>query len=64
VREPFRAMPREDMSVWEREYSAWRHSSWTPDDLWATLVATIVDVYQLDDSSAVAPETILREPSA
>jgi len=61
VREPRRDIPLTDMSVWAREYDTWRHSSWTPGDVWATLVSTIAEVYQLDGSYAITPETVLRE---
>jgi len=64
VREPCRAMPQADMSVWAQEYNAWREFAWTPEDVWATLISTIVEVYKLDASFVIAPETILRQPSA
>jgi hypothetical protein len=64
VREPRRdTVPPTDMSVWAREYNAWRQFAWTPEDVWATLVSTIVEVYQLDPSIMIDPETILREPN-
>jgi hypothetical protein len=48
------------MSIWAREYNVWRESSWTPEDVWATLVSLIVDVYKLDASFVVTPETIFQ----
>jgi hypothetical protein len=59
VREPCKARPQADMSVWAREYGAWREAAWTPEDVWATLVSTIVEVYKLDASFEVTPGTIL-----
>jgi dephospho-CoA kinase len=63
AREPQRASPQVDASLQAREYIAWRHYAWTPEDVWATLVSPIVEVYQLDASFVIAPETILRQPS-
>jgi hypothetical protein len=63
VRQPCRAVPQADMSIWAREYGAWRSAIWTPEDLWATLVFNIVDGYRLDPSFVISPETILRLPS-
>jgi len=60
VREPCKARPQADMSIWAREYNVWRESSWTPEDVWATLVSLIVDVYKLDASFVVTPETIFQ----
>ncbi len=62
VRQPCRAVPQADMSVWAREYRAWRESVWTPEDVWATLVSTMAEVYQLN-ASVITPGMILREPS-
>lgn len=59
VRTPQRPSLKEDMSAWSREYNAWRQFPWTPEDVWATLVSIIVDVYQLRDSLVVTPETAL-----
>jgi len=64
VREPCGAKSQSDMSVWARERPAWRHCPWTPEDIWATLVSIIVGVYEVTDSSCVAPEMVLREPRA
>jgi hypothetical protein len=51
VREPCRAIPQADMSVWAREYNAWRQYAWSPEDVWATLVSIVADVYKLARSS-------------
>ena len=64
VREPCRAAPGPDMSAWAREYKAWRECPWTPEDVWATLVATIKDAYELGNSTEIVPETILRKPAS
>lgn len=61
VREPCRAVVQADMSVWAREYGAWRQSVWTPEDVWATLVWNIADAYGLDPTAVIAPDTILLE---
>jgi hypothetical protein len=63
VREPCRAKPQADMSIWAEEFGAWRRSAWTPEDVWATLVSIIIEVYCVDASFVVGPETILREPT-
>ena len=63
VRQPCRAVPQADMSIWAREFSAWREAAWTPEDVWATLVSNIVDGYGLDPSFVISPKTILRLPS-
>jgi hypothetical protein len=56
ARKPFSTtLPKTVAARWE-----WRTSSWRPEDIWATLVATITDVYQLDESRVVTPKTILR----
>lgn len=62
VREPCRARRQQDMSIWAREYSAWRDAKWTPEDVWTTLVSTIADAYELNPSFEITPQTILREP--
>jgi hypothetical protein len=62
VRKPCQARPQADMTVWAREYGAWRESEWTPEDIWATLVATIAQVYKTDASFVIGPTTILRQP--
>ena len=64
VRKACKPVPQKDMSVWSREYSAWRESKWTPEDVWATLVSTIVEVYKPDASFVIVPGTALRKPSA
>lgn len=51
------------MSVWAREYGAWRSRSWSPDDVWATLVSLIRDVYGLEANCQITSETVLREPA-
>lgn len=61
VRGPCRAVRQADMSVWAREYRAWKQSVWTPEDIWATLVSIIADVCKPDNSLAISPETILRK---
>lgn len=66
IREPcraFRAAPGNDVSTWAREYKAWRECPWTPEDVWATLVATIKKAYELGASAEILPETILRKPT-
>jgi hypothetical protein len=63
VRQPCRAVPQADMSIWAREFGAWQNAVWTPEDAWATLVSNIVDGYGLDPSFVISPETILRLPS-
>ncbi len=63
VREPCKARPQADMSVWAREYHAWRESAWSAEDVWATLISTIVEIYELDGSFVIGPETILQKPS-
>jgi len=63
VREPCKAKVQADMSVWAREYQAWRVSEWTPEDVWATLVATIVEVYKPDASLVISPDTVFQMPS-
>jgi hypothetical protein len=61
ARKPFpTTLPKTDTARWARNYHEWRTSSWRPEDIWATLVATITDVYQLDESRVVTPKTILR----
>lgn len=62
VREPCKARRQADMSVWAREYQAWRESAWTAEDVWATLVSTIVETYKPDPSIVIRPDTILRRP--
>lgn len=62
VREPCRAVAQADMSIWAREYSAWRDAKWTPEDVWTTLVSTIADAYELNPSFEITPQTVLREP--
>ena len=66
VGQPCRAMSGAEMvsSVRAREYTAWRETAWTREDVWATLVATIVDAYQLGPSHSISPDTVLREPTA
>ena len=59
VRTPSRPLPKGDMSAWFREYNEWRQFPWTPEDMWATLVSILVDVYEFGDSSAITPQTIL-----
>jgi hypothetical protein len=54
--------PRGDKMEWAREYMAWRQYPWTPEDVWATLVAKMRDAYKLDHSIAVVPETLLCVP--
>jgi hypothetical protein len=58
----FAKMPS-DMSGWAREYGAWREAPWSPGDVWATLVAKIIEVYQPEESLAITPETVLRSPT-
>jgi hypothetical protein len=55
--------PKDNVAGWAKGYQEWRHSVWKPEDIWATLVSTIVDVYKLDNSIEIVPETILREPA-
>lgn len=63
VRTPCRAVPGRDMSVWAREYGAWRSRPWSPEDVWATLVSLIRDVYGLEANCQITTETVLREPA-
>jgi hypothetical protein len=63
VREPRRAVPQGDTLACAGEYTAWRQYAWTPEDVWATLVSTIAEVYKLDSSFAISSETILWQPS-
>jgi hypothetical protein len=63
VREQCKARPQADMTLWAREYHAWREAAWTPEDVWATLVSTIVDVYKPDASLVISSETVLRKPN-
>ena len=49
------------MTAWARGYHEWRVSVWKPEDVWATLVAAIKDVYHLEESLEIRPETVLRE---
>jgi len=60
VRSPCCAVPQKDMSIWAREYGAWRSAVWTPEDVWATLVSNVVDGYGLDPSFVIFPKTVLR----
>lgn len=50
-----------DMTAWAQGYREWRESVWKPEDIWATLVAAIKDVYNLDESFEIDSETRLRE---
>lgn len=50
-----------DMTAWARGYREWRQSVWKPEDVWATLVAAIKDVYLLDEFSIIDSETRLSE---
>jgi hypothetical protein len=50
-----------DLTAWARGYREWQESVWTPEDIWATLVAAIKDVYHLDESFMIDSETGLRE---
>jgi hypothetical protein len=63
VRDPREPVLQSDMSAWARERRAWREFPWTPEDVWATLVSKIVEVYRLDSFCAVTPEMLLRDPS-
>ncbi len=40
VRQSCRAVPQVDMSIWAREFNAWRKAAWTPEDVWATSCLT------------------------
>jgi len=62
VKEPVNRLGTNDFEAYWRAETAWRESVWTPEDVWATLVATIRDVYQLENSFAVTPETALLKP--
>jgi hypothetical protein len=50
-----------DMTAWARGYREWRESVWKPEDIWATLVAAIKEVYHLDESITIDSEMGLRE---
>jgi hypothetical protein len=64
VRPPRReVLPSAGIPEFMANRRAWREFPWTPEDVWATLVATIVDVYKLDPSYQINPESILREPA-
>lgn len=63
VREPYEMALGAGVSAWAKEYSAWRDRSWAAEDVWATLVSTIRDAYQIDPSAVIGPETILRDPA-
>jgi hypothetical protein len=63
VRAPCRANVQADMSSRAREYIDWRQYTWTAEDVWATLVSTIIEVYKLDASFLISPETVLRQPN-
>jgi hypothetical protein len=62
VRAPVERTSTKDFEAYMRVQKAWRETVWTPEDVWATLVATIRDVYQLESSFVVAPETGLLKP--
>jgi hypothetical protein len=61
VRALCRAVPRKDMVAWAREYDRWRRAAWSEDDVWATLVSLIRDVYGLGPTFEVSVETALRD---
>jgi hypothetical protein len=50
------------VEVWSREYNSWRRSKWPPGDVWATLVAIIIEGYGLGSSTVIGPETVLYKP--
>ena len=62
ARKPFPKSPTKDMTAWGRNYASWRHSSWLPEDVWATLAEAIREVYQIDDSVEITPAAVLLEP--
>jgi hypothetical protein len=61
VRSLCRAVPGKDMAAWGREYDRWRRAVWSADDVWATLVSLIRDVYCLEPTFEVSVETVLRD---
>jgi hypothetical protein len=61
VREPRRLRLPSDNSP--AEYFAWRKAAWSPEDVWATLVAKIIEVYQPEESLTITPKTLLRSPT-
>ncbi len=61
VRDALRPMPQPDKSAWARERRAWREFPCTPEDVWATLVSKIAEVYRIESPSAVTPEMLLRD---
>jgi hypothetical protein len=62
VRPPLRKLFPASPEYWG-VYKAWREFAWTPEDVWATLVSTIIDVCKLDPLTAIDSQTVLREPS-
>jgi hypothetical protein len=51
-----------NMTAWARGYREWRESVWKSEDIWATLVSAIRDVYTLDKSFDIHSGIVLREP--
>jgi len=45
-------------------YRAWREFPWTPEDVWATLIAEIRDLYKLEPTIEIGTSTILRNPNS
>ena len=67
VRAPRRLIPKsgEDHMAFRREYSQWYSSPWPPQDVWATLVANLIEAYGVDPSFEFAPSVRLpHRPSA
>jgi hypothetical protein len=62
IRQPNRARPQADMTVWAREYQEWRGAPWSPGDVWATLVSCTKEAFELDDSFIVSSDTRLPAP--
>ncbi len=62
ARKPGRPTATPVSPSWASEYQAWLEFPWRADDVWATLTATIADVYKTN-RSAITPETILAPPT-
>jgi hypothetical protein len=48
-----------DHAAYHREYSQWRRTKWTPEDVWATLVANLREAYGVDPSFQIVPSVRL-----
>jgi hypothetical protein len=61
VRSLCRSVPGKDMAAWALEYDLCRRATWSVDDVWATLVSLIRDVYCLEPTFEVSVESVLRD---